>query len=142
MAALTNTSIALMSYNIGIQNNEVLGNKWPNKYKRLQDDIESAFTHEAGIQILLLSEFGSMFTSIDTILDSGVEQPTGRKIYNTKQLFEDLLGDINLPDILVVANAPYVALINSECWKVKRHEVLLDLCSKKDIKVQHLILQQ
>ena len=97
MAALTDTTIALMSYNIGIQNNEVGANYWENKYERLQDDVKSAFNHETGIQVLLLSEFGNMFISIDSILSCGVLQPTGNKVYSTKELFEDLLASIHLP---------------------------------------------
>ena len=46
-----------------------------------------------------------------------------------------------MPDILVVANAPYVALIDSKCWQVKYREVLVKNCTKEDIKIQHLLLQ-
>ena len=66
------TDFALMSYNIGIQNAEIYGGKnWTNKYKRLQDDVKSAFEHKVGIQVLLLSEFGNMFDDIDRHLRSG-----------------------------------------------------------------------
>ena len=141
MAALTDTTIALMSYNIGINNNEVGANYWENKYRKLQNDVRSAFTHAAGIEVLLLSEFGNMFKSIDAILSSGFKQPTGHWVYSTEELFEDLLADIDLKHICVYANAPYVALIDSECWQVRHREVLEKLCTKEDIIVQHLILE-
>ena len=125
--AFTDTTLALMSYNIGIQNNEVhSGKHWTQKYKKLRNDVESAFTNtEAGIQVLLISEFGNMFDSIDRILACGVTQPTGRKVKCTRELFEDSLANINLPHIHVVADPPYVALIDSECWRVKHRETVV-----------------
>ena len=140
--AFPDTVLALMSYNIGIQNKEVhSGRNWTQKYKRIRDDVESVFTNKAGIQVLLISEFGNMFDDIDGVLSSGVAQPTGRKVRSTRELFEDLLASIKLPHIRVVADPPYVALIDSECWRVEHHEVLKNLCTKHDIKVQHLILK-
>ena len=82
--ALTDDTLALMSYNIGIQNNEIpqgrkLGN-WGTKWQKLQDDVKSAFTHETGIQVLLLSEFGNMFDSIDKYIStSGVSRASRRR---------------------------------------------------------------
>ena len=140
--AFTDTTLALMSYNIGIQNKEVhSGKNWTQKYKRIRADVEAAFTNEAGIQVLLISEFGNMFDDIDRHLRSGVAQPTGNKVHSTCELFEDLLKSIKLSHIHVVADPPYVALIDSECWRVKHHEVLQNLCTKHDIKVQHFILE-
>jgi hypothetical protein len=52
-----------------------------------------------------------------------------------------LLADINLKHIRVEAAPPYVALIDSQCWGVELSEVLHKLCTKDDIKVQHLILK-
>ena len=79
-AELTDTIVALMSYNIGINNNE-LNNKKNRvaKYGALQVDIKVAFDHEAGFQILFLSEFGNMFTSFDLKLYRGLRQPSGKK---------------------------------------------------------------
>ena len=54
---------------------------------------------------------------------------------------KDLLANIGLAHIHVVADPPYVALIDSRWWRVIEHEVLQDLCSKEDIKVVHLILE-
>ena len=91
---------------------------------RLHDDVKSAFANEAGIQVLLLSEFGNMFTSIDQVFSSGVQQPTGATVYSVSELFENLLAHIGLPHIRAVAYPPYVALIDSQSWLVKHREVL------------------
>ena len=77
--ATKETSVAVMSYNVGINNTE-LGRTWKlpkGKYRRLRDDIESIFAHETSIEILLRSEFGSMASSVDVPLSYGVEQPIG-----------------------------------------------------------------
>ena len=75
-----------MSYNIGIQNAEVKeGKNWTTKWKRHRDDVKSAFTNEVRTQVLLLSEFGNMFESIDRELISGVTQPTGRRVHSTQK---------------------------------------------------------
>ena len=140
-AADDGTTLALMSYNIGIQNAEIReGKNWTNKYRKLREDVKSAFTHEAGIQVLLLSEFGNMFESIDKVLAKGVTQPTRSRVHCTQELFEDLLADIDLSHIHVLADPPYVALIDSQCWLLQHREVLQKLCTNHDIKVQHLIL--
>ena len=77
---LSEATVALMSYTIGVNNNELNNNrKWAVTYRKLQDDIKAAFEHEVGIQILLLSEFGNMFTSCDEKLCRGHRQPSGRR---------------------------------------------------------------
>ena len=58
---------------------------------------DQRFNHETGMEVL----------------SSGVQQPTGHTVYSTQELFEDLLAHIDLPDILVYANASYVA----ECFR-------------------------
>ena len=82
-----------------------------------------------------------MFNCIDKEFSSGVKQPTGSTVRCTHEFFEDLLASIKLSHIRVVADPPYVALIDSECWQVEHHEVLENICTKHDIKVQHLILK-
>ena len=75
---LAETTVALMSYTIGINNNELDNNrKWAVTYRELQDDIKAAFDHVCEIQILLLSEFGNMFISFDEKLCRGHRQPSG-----------------------------------------------------------------
>ena len=54
---------------------------------------------------------------------------------------EDLLANIGLAHIRVVADPPYVALIDRQWWRVKEHDVLLKLCAREDIKVVHLTLE-
>ena len=49
-ADLTDTIVALMSYNIGIHNNELNNdNNWAAKYGAPQRDIKAAFEHAVGI---------------------------------------------------------------------------------------------
>ena len=91
--ALTDDTLALMSYNIGIQNTEIpqgrkLGN-WGTKWQKLQDDVKSAFTHETGIQVLLLSEFGNMFDEISGPQDKDLMP------YSTDQLLADLVHELD-----------------------------------------------
>ena len=141
---LTDTTVAVVSYNIGYQNNEFGANNWHRKFQKLQNDVASVFSHETGIQIMLLSEFGNMFASADKIFSSGVTQPTGNTlttVYNTREVFENLLADVDMTHIHVYAAAPYVALIDSHCWRVREHEVINKLCSKQEIIIQHLILE-
>ena len=64
-----------------------------------------------------------------------------KTVHSLRELLEDLLENIGLAHIHVVADPPYVALIDSRWWRVIEHEVLQDLCSKEDIKVVHLILE-
>ena len=82
-----------------------------------------------------------MFVSFDEKLKDGLEQPSGKTVRSLSELLEDLLANIGLARIRVLADPPYVALIDSRWWRVIEHEVLQDLCSKEDIKVVHLILE-
>ena len=52
-----------------------------------------------------------------------------------------MLANIGLAHIRVLADPPYVALIGSQWWRVKEHDVILKLCTREDIKVVHLILE-
>ena len=63
--------VALMSYNVGIHNNEVNTMYKPSgKYEPFKADIIRALTSEHGNQIMLKSEFGNMIDSIDKKLRS------------------------------------------------------------------------
>ena len=55
-----------------------------------------------------------MFHHIDLDLSCGVTQPTGDTVYCIRELFENLLADIDLPHIHVIANAPYVVLFDTQ----------------------------
>ena len=126
--------VAFMSYNIGLQNAEI---RSPNMYKpgqkydKLKADISSAFSSDHAIQVLLISEFCNMFQTIDAELrSSGLGACPAT---NTKVFFEQLLQQIDLVDansIVVVANAPYVALVNSRYWNIMKHQLQNALCSK------------
>ena len=125
--AVTNTTVAVMSYNVGINNTEIMGNHWASKYELLRDDIESIFAHEVGVQVLLLSEYGNMLDSMTAS--------------STKEVFQELLNELELTHIEIEAAPPYVALIDTNCWRVSKHELLRNMCSKAELKIQHLILE-
>ena len=46
-------------------------------------------------------------------------------------IFEDIIADLGLTHIQVKANAPYVALIDTTCWRVIKCELIGNLCDKK-----------
>ena len=94
----TDTPLGLVSYNVGIQNSELQNSKnWAKKYRKLQEDVRSAFGHAVDIQVLLICEFGNMFESIDRELSSGVAQPTGRRVHCTRELpFRSASSDFGL----------------------------------------------
>ena len=124
----SDTVVALLSYNVGIQNQEVAGSKWKNengKYNKLKKDVQNTFAHETGIQILCISEFGHMF----------------HKMSNAEAVFKTLLADLQITHLHLEIKAPYVALIDKTAWQVKQSELMTKLCDQKDICVHHLVLQ-
>ena len=146
--AMQVTSVALMSYNVGINNTEPRGKNWirhKRKYYKLRDDIKSTFAHEKSIEILLLCEFGFMNSSIDVELSHGVEQPMGDtwcNVYSTYELFKKMLMDIEMTHIEVIAHPPYVALYDTTSWRVRIAEKKDKLCNTKpNLFIQHLIFQ-
>ena len=58
------TTVTLVSYNIGLHNNEVTGNAWPTKLQKLRSDVKKIFDHDQGIHIALFSEVGNMFNKL------------------------------------------------------------------------------
>jgi hypothetical protein len=137
-------AVSFAFYNIGIQNNEVGSKNWNAKIKNLKDDLARALGSEHAVQGLLITEFGNMFDSIDKKLLSlackgGVSQPT---LYtNTFELFTVLLLELNLPNFLVFAHPPYIALIDKDYWHVESGVALDDICTKTEFFVQHLMLR-
>ena len=112
-------------YNVGIQNSEVTGRNWSEKYERLKRDIEKIFDPNRGVQAAFILEFGNMYKNIDNSLRSadlqrskrfrgGVPQPAARTETSTQELFEWIVSEINRPDIKVTAHPPYVALVSTE----------------------------
>ena len=61
-------------YNVGIQNSEVVGRKWPERCERLKRDIEKIFDPNRGVQAAFILEFGNMFKNIDKNLLSADSQ--------------------------------------------------------------------
>jgi hypothetical protein len=122
------TMAALLSYNVGIQNAEITGKKWTKKdgkYNLLKNDVQKTFEHDTGIQILLISEFGNMFDTIS----------------NAAEIFTTLLAELDLTHIHFEAMPPYVALIDKNCWQVKKSERMTKLCDHRGICVHHLVVQ-
>ena len=115
------TFVAIAFYNVGLNNKELLGQKWNKKncpkQRKLQDDIESIFAAEHAIQALFLTEFGGMDPTIDELLlapeNLDVEQPL------TKTYFENMLKRIPTLSFLIVhVEPPYVALVDPTYWHV------------------------
>ena len=140
MKSQLSTDVALMSYAIGIANHEVCGRHWADKVAMLKSDIQAAFSHQTRIHVLLLSAFGEMLNPIDAVLSSDVTQFTGDQS-PTNVFFVDLLREIQLTDIEVVAAAPYVSLVDTKYWCVQEHSVIDSLCDQPEIKIQQLVLE-
>ena len=114
------TTVTLVSYNIGLHNNEVTGKAWATpegKREKLRSDAKEIFAHGQGIHIALFSEVGNMF---DKLSDATAEN-----------IFNDIIAELNMPYIEVKANAPYVALINTDWWQVSECKLIGNLCTKK-----------
>ena len=122
--------VALLSYNVGIQNHEIAGEKKSGqkkkgKYNRLKNDVQKTFEHDTGIQILLISEFGHMFN----------------RISNAAEIFTTLLAELDLTHVHLEVMPPYVALIDKTAWRVTKSELMTKLCENNDICVHHLVVQ-
>ena len=131
-----NTTVALVSYNVGILNSEVKSKGWAEKgekRQKLMSDVEKIFKNEHGIQIALISEMGNMLDKLSH--SSGGSHPTAEGI------FEGIIADLNLKHIQVKANTPYVALLDTTYWRAKTCELIGNLCDKKDLVIQQLILE-
>ena len=139
------TVVAIAYYNLGVQNLQVTGKHWNKKGGAAQliaKDIEAIFSAKHGIQVVLLSEFGNMYRSIDKSFRQRSVGPLDRAASNsTVSFFQALLKDLKLDDITVHALAPYVALVNSEVWEVEKCEALFGLCSKRENFAMHLLLK-
>ncbi len=96
------TVVAIAYYNLGVQNKQVTGKHWNKKGGAAQliaKDIEAIFSASHGIQVLLLSEFGNMYDSIDkSWRQSSVGQHHAAS-NSTLSFFEALLKKLKLDDI-------------------------------------------
>jgi acetone carboxylase gamma subunit len=136
--------VAIAYYNLGVQNLQVTGKHWNKKGGAAQliaKDIEAIFSAKHGIEVVLLSEFGNMYDSIDKSWRQSSVGPHHAASNSTVSFFEALLKDLKLDDIAVHALAPYVALVNSEVWKVEKCEALFRLCSKPENFAMHLLMK-
>ena len=68
------TYVGFGFYNIGIQNTEVAGQNWEMKVNLLKDDIHRILSADL-VDCVLLSEFGNMFDSINTVFHSLQKDP-------------------------------------------------------------------
>ncbi len=83
-----------------------------------------------------------MYRSIDQSFRQRSVGPLDRAANNsTVSFFQALLRDLKLDDITVHALAPYVALVNSEVWKVELCEALFRLCGKPENFAMHLLMK-
>ena len=125
---------AFAFYNVGIQNSELLGQKWNSasspKKRKLRDDIRSTFGAEHGIQALFICEFGGMEPNID-------KQVTGL----TKNVFEDLLREIEFEHLVIEALPPYVAIVDPEYWQMVDVIKCDNLCAFQNYFAMRVILQ-
>ena len=79
-----NTTVALVSYNVGINNDEVKSKGWAKtggKLLKLKSDIEKIFKSHHGIQIVLISEMGNMLDKLSH--SSGGSRPTPEAIFES-----------------------------------------------------------
>ena len=92
------------------------------------------FASRHGIQVVLLSEFGSMYACVDDKWKKAT--PAG----STLSFFQDIVRKMNNEDIVVHALPPYVALVDSSVWEVQFCEKLSELCDYKANFAMHLLL--
>jgi hypothetical protein len=115
--------------------------------KVLRDDLRKILAEET-VECVLLCEFGNMceFGTINTVLPktlsaSAGSHRTGRKTTATHIFFETLLNDLDLNHYDVIADAPYVALINTVTWVVVNASTCDNMCSNPLQRAQHLLLE-
>ena len=107
--ACQSRTVALVSYTVGIHNNELRKKGWAKSGKRfkLKADIQKIFVHQKVIQIGLFSQMGNMVHRLSH--SSGGSHPT------LEDIFQGIITELSLTHIQVWANAPYVALIDRTC---------------------------
>ena len=120
--------MSCVSYNVGVNNNEIQKiQSQQRKYKKLRTDIKTTFTSEHSITIMLMCEFGNMFSPLSNL--------------ETKEVFEMILRELDLQHIQVFANAPYVALIDTSVWLVVKREMHQVPCRCDGLRAQQLIVK-
>ena len=76
------TTVALLSYNVGINNDEVKSRGWAKnggKLLKLKSDVRKIFENHHGIEIALFSEVGSMLGKLSH--SNGGSHPTAESIF-------------------------------------------------------------
>ena len=87
---------------------------------KLKVDIEATFCADVGIQALFISEFGQMYSNIDEFV-AGM----------TKDVFEDVLREIDLSHLVIKALPPYVAIVDPTYWEVLDCIKCKNLCTEE-----------
>ena len=93
-----NTTIALMSYDVGLFNKEVQSQIWAKtgrKRLKLKSDVQKIFKNQHGIQIALISEMGNMLDKLSH--SSGGSHPTPEAIFESIncELIDNLCDEKN-----------------------------------------------
>jgi hypothetical protein len=139
-------------YNVGIQNDEVLGYRWARKVGMLEDNIRRILA-EPDVSCLFLCEFGHMQLPINCNLKrlsdgqvaaAGPASAGSRCVPTqdaTQTFFEALLGRLKLVHFEVHADAPYVALVDTSIWIVQNDHRVEEMCSNAHQRAQHLLLK-
>ena len=136
MPTYTVVDFCMVFYNIGILNAMINSNKgtWCKRYHLLKKDLRKIFHSEKSVQAVFVSEFGNMENTIDDDLQRLVDETLQGSNLNldqnphirssTQAVFEQLVRDIDQPNIKVIAHPPYVALIVTDEWSVLHDSTL------------------
>ena len=132
--------LAIAYYNVGINNNEILGKPWTKpsgKREKLKTDIYAIFLPAHGMQVLLICEYGQMHPNIDEVVQRDDHNPA----LTTESVFKEILREIGLSDLEVLVYPPYVAIVDPEYWDVVDWQKCENLCDLETNFAAKLILQ-
>ena len=109
------TPIGFAFYNIGLNNNEVVGSNWTGKKWTLTSDVRSIIEGQKNVHAIFLCEVGNM---LDSIEDQFYYRQQADKTSNTpkakvvEEFFDKLLASIGASTWQTFQDAPYVALVD------------------------------
>ena len=94
---------------------------------------------------VLLCDFGSMQHIICEQLQNLAKQSasnySGDNLNGGEQFFKDMMQRLNLTQMEVFADAPYIALNDNRKWHVRDHTRIQSMCTALDQRAQNLLLQ-
>ena len=132
--------LAIAYYNVGINNNEILGKPWTKpsgKREKLKTDIYAIFLPAHGMQVLLICEYGQMHPNIDDF----IEFKGADRALMTERVFKNILLEISLSHLEVRVYPPYVAIVDLQYWDVVDWQKCENLCDLETNFAAKLILQ-